>query len=569
MATLPRNAWLKSLSLLVLVSFVVFCFQYSPFSTERIVSWRPNALPFSYSSTPDGDCDPLDVSTFQRFLNETSQTGALADHVTYYRRRITTESTLATRPLLSFMNEPLLSPEISVVLKGAALADEEITSFPQPSCLPPLVLPITSSPVSGDTNLSPILFGIATLHKRLQDSIPHLQRYLTRPASPTDPTPTTNNAGLLVLLHNATDSELVSAALLLQEAGISGTVHHSNPNDTMGQRYFSLLPAMYEQSQLPTEPTRSWLAFLDDDTFFVRPHALIHDLHNAVPDPANTQALLGTRPEVLSYQTDHSLTGGDHIHTPNGGGGIFLTLPLASRLLENDREIHDACLIEDAKTYHGDHRLCWCIERHTEVRSGWLDGLHQLDMFGDPSGFYESGYDMLSVHHWKSWHWLNPTPLSLVGDVCGEDCVLQRWLFSSPSSSPQSSSPSSSSPKSKYRGADALSKEHAKQKQREDEAPIILTNGYSLAQYPLGIDFDPEIAEATFDEYLGIPVDELDFGIGKFREKVPKEKKLSWKMAHAETGFVDTVLGRRKEVRQWYVLRRGGVIEKIAELVWT
>ncbi|KAL8703753.1 MAG: hypothetical protein Q9225_008111, partial [Loekoesia sp. 1 TL-2023] len=89
--------------------------------------------------------------------------------------------------------------------------------------------------------------------------------------------------------------------------------------------------------------------------------------------------------------------------------------------------------------------------------------LHQMDIFGDLSGVYESGRLPLSLHHWKGGDY--PVDLmSLVSDICG-DCFLQRWQF----------------------GKDT-----------------VLTNGFSIARYPEGeyangLDFSK--AEMTWDSH--------------------------------------------------------------------
>lgn len=85
---------------------------------------------------------------------------------------------------------------------------------------------------------------------------------------------------------------------------------------------------------------------------------------------------------------------------------------------------------------------------------------------------------------------------------------------------------------------------------------FIISNGYSIAQYPQGIDFDPLQVEGTFN--YGAEVKDQEFGdvvfsyaFGQLRKSLNwTGRKLAWE-----------ILGSRKEgdgrVKQIYVKRRG------------
>jgi hypothetical protein len=77
----------------------------------------------------------------------------------------------------------------------------------------------------------------------------------------------------------------------------------------------------------------------------------------------------------------------------------------------------------------GDRLLYNCIHKKTDVSLTYLPRLNQEDEFGDPSGLYESGRKLLSMHHFKSWHHTEPAKIHTVADACSEDCILQRFQF--------------------------------------------------------------------------------------------------------------------------------------------
>ncbi|CAI4216079.1 unnamed protein product [Parascedosporium putredinis] len=166
--------------------------------------------------------------------------------------------------------------------------------------------------------------------------------------------------------------------------------------------------------------------------------------------------------------------------------------------------------------------LAECIQRHTKARLTHVDELHQQDMRGDVSGFFESGPNPISLHHWKSWYKHPVDKMALIADYCG-DCFLQRWRFG-------------------------------------DKA--VLTNGYSLVVYPDGtesIDFDK--TEDTWGNADGA----FDHSLGPFRDKVPDGSKFSHRLVNAE------VLPASKTVRQVYV-RKGNPwkneLDHVVEILW-
>jgi len=195
-----------------------------------------------------------------------------------------------------------------------------------------------------------------------------------------------------------------------------------------------------------------------------------------------------------------------------GGGGIFLTASVAKQIVELP------CLAKTEQGKYvldsdqGDRLLFNCLDQHTEITLTYLPLLHQLDQFGDPSGFYESGQQPLSLHHYKSWHHFLPGKMHLVADACGEDCVLQRWQF-----------------KDNY----------------------IISNGYSVAEYPKGIDFDPLLMEYTFENGRDKKGVDMSYVFGGMRKSLTQTgRKMSWEL-------LDSKKDGDGEVRQIYIKRRG------------
>jgi hypothetical protein len=204
-----------------------------------------------------------------------------------------------------------------------------------------------------------------------------------------------------------------------------------------------------------------------------------------------------------------------------GGGGIFLTAPVLQQVAEELpclEKQDNGNYVLDAN--QGDRLLFNCLHKYTEITLTYLPSLHQEDQFGDPSGFYESGQLPLSLHHFKSWHYVRPAQIHTVADACGEACVLQRFQFAD---------------------------------------DYIISNGYSVAHYPDGIDFDPLLMEGTFDDgnkekeppEFGEVVFVYSFGM--LRKSLNNTgKKKQWEL-----------LGSKKEgdgrVKQVYLKRRGDV----------
>ncbi|KAL9130142.1 MAG: hypothetical protein Q9175_007100, partial [Cornicularia normoerica] len=329
----------------------------------------------------------------------------------------------AQRPSVTNIDEPLF-PKVQVVDPGKDPILEH--------CMPPLSLEVSTFPKNESVDASNVLFGMSTLLNRLEDSVPFLERWLAH-----------TDANLVVIVVNSEEDrkpnmkKMTELQSHMRDLGIKTTlVEPLDENDDMALRYFSLVKLLYSKR----DKTTQWIGIVDDDTFFPSMHSLINMLGNY--DPRLQQYVGGISEEWWSV-VHYGLMA-------FGGAGLFLSLPMAAMI---DSE-YQACR-EQSGSSAGDMRIVECIHWHSQVKLTPIPALHQMDMGGDLSGVYESGWRPLSLHHWKAdwWddkrrdNWIPLDVMHLVADVCGE-CFLQRWQF---------------------------------------EGDTVLSNGYSIAEYPKGI----------------------------------------------------------------------------------
>lgn len=435
--------------------------------------------------------------------------------VRYARRDIIVKSSpQAQRASITKIDGPLFGD-----LQVVDPADSNQTGLVH--CMEPLTLDVPTfakSPVDA----SHLLFGAATSLDRLDASISFFQRWLAH-----------TNARLFVIVTGPDDTKpnpqrMSDLQSHMRDLGISVTlVEPLNRKDGHTERYFSLVKILYANRN---EKTR-WLGFVDDDTFVTSMTALVSALDK---QDWTQQRYLGVLSEEWWTVTIYGLIG-------MGGGGIFLSMPLAEIIDAN----HQDCKKNSYKTF-GDHKIYECIARHTDTRLTVLPGLYQIDIHGDRSGIFESGRQILTLHHWKEGYWdehgegpdgirhprwFPMNEMSLVTDVC-DRCYLQRWQF----------------------GTDTM-----------------LTNGYSISMYPKGELLKPH-NESRFDQTEHTWVDPMtvenstnkgwDHYVGPLRPALKLEdEKIPYRFL---TGV--SVDGG---VRQYYRhLGKNGDMDTLIELFW-
>ena len=437
--------------------------------------------------------------------------------VKYARRDIVVRSNLnVQRDLITRVDEPLYG-DLKLIEPGKEGND---TGFPH--CSEPLFLDVPAFS-NAPTDASHIIFGAATSLDRLEVSLPFFERWLAH-----------TNARLFVVV-TASDGKAPNPEHMdglqsrMRGVGLAATLMKPlSPKDGPLERYFSLVKVLYANRD---ESTR-WLGFIDDDTFVTSLSALV----SALDKHDHTQLrYLGALSEEWWTVVLYGLIG-------MGGAGIFLSVPLAAIVDAN----HDECK-ENSRMAFGDHKIYECIERYTKTSLTSLPGLHQIDIHGDRSGVFESGRQLLTLHHWKEGYWdekgqgadgirhsrwFPMDQMSLVADVC-DTCYLQRWQF----------------------GADT-----------------VLSNGYSVSTYPKGALNPTKKKPLRLDkmEYTWVTPVEVagsynkgwDHYLGPLRPKLKLEEE---KVPYRFLAAVKVDGG----VRQYYRhLGTDGDLDTVLELFW-
>jgi hypothetical protein len=396
------------------------------------------------------------------------------------------------------------------------------------TCMMPLEVLVPKSPYPSTVDASDLLFGISTTFERLND--PRVAPLKEWAHWLTDGHGNSNGAGLILRLIDASKSEVEATKQTMKDMGIDVKVYISDSSAEMAKRYLSLLPALYNDE---SRQYRKYLVMCDDDTFFPSMHALLERL--SAYDPQN-DLYIGTFSEDVNNVQRHG-------SQAFGGAGVFFSLSLAEKIAKLFNKCSTAKKIKEADSGwgpQGDILLRKCIYEHTEVRLSMLRDLHQLDIMGDPSGFYESGLAPLSLHHFKGgvWHEAKPLDGAQIIHACGEDCFLQRF-------------------------------------QTADD--FIISNGYSVAYYPKGIDFDVHQMERTF---RAAPDDfgwNLDFMLGPQRDSLLKTgRKVAWELKESmllRDGSVRQTYVRKSDDERWTEMDGGEMYKMfdkdgVVELIW-
>jgi hypothetical protein len=424
------------------------------------------------------------------FVKQVLKANRVGPEITYASRTIQYVPDARERESITVVDEVLLPnefAEISVASRNSLPAAK------------PLKLHVHQSPRPDQIDASSLLFGASTTFERFTGErtspVKEWKRWLT------DGHGHSNGAGLILALFNTSDTEIAHVTEELRGVGINATVVASDMTLDMPGRYVSLVSMLYNH---PSRDSRKFFSLIDDDTFFPCLSALMGKLSKYDPDKPY---YIGTFTERVDWML------GNRAPMAYGGGGIFITAPVARQITTLPCLARDETGEYVLNADQGDRLLYNCLRNYTEIRLTYMPLLHQLDQFGDSSGFYESGQQPLSLHHYKTWHQFRPEKMHVVSDACGEDCVLQRFQF---------------------------------------KDNFILSNGYSVAHYPKGIDFDPLIMEETMESAEGDMKDvALSYTFGGLRKNLAKTgRKLSWELLDA----------RREgdgQVRQIYIKRRG------------
>lgn len=363
-----------------------------------------------------------------------------------------------------------------------------------------------------DVDTSSLMLGVATNLDRVEPSLHAFSRWLAH----------TGSILIIVLVDQpdleaeaATINAIQSKAEALNMKIVLEPFADAKKYSSEGIRNFALANAFIKHRGATTQ----WFSVIDDDTFFV---SLPRMLQALKPYDPTKQWYIGALTEGLFRIAKEGFKAW-------GGAGFFISPPLMEALSQN----YERCI----KLDEGFGDLLWrdCILEVTSPTVGLteLRGLNQMDVWKDISGWYEAPHNpLLTVHHWKSWHF-HPIPIAhLVTDVTGPDTFMQRYRF-----------------------ADDL----------------VLTNGFSAVYYPRGLP-DLNLVELTMVEEVEKTTwpDKVQFehSLGKTRPALQiGTEKVSWK-------FADAVLSDGGDtVRQFYIKKAGKDgnptgIDNVIEVDW-
>lgn len=342
-------------------------------------------------------------------------------------------------------------------------------------------------------DMSDILFVVATKLDRLMDSLSEFSHWLGG-----------TNARLLAVVAETENNDLILDNVVRAYAAAGVHLVASKPYNAaedVNVLHFTMIRDAFPHLNSAT----SWMSIIDDDTFFPSLYSIRRVLNQ---HDART-------PMYLGAASEHDVARYIFGHMGFGGAGIFLSKPLIAMLVPKI----DECF-QVAATRQGDGMLKACIDHVGGPGLTELDGLHQMDIRDDPSGFFESGLQPLSLHHWKSWYNAPVVAMTQVTKFCG-DCFMHRWRIG-------------------------------------DNA--VFSNGYSLAVYANGTDnIDLGKIEATWP----CAGDAEYSSLGSFRTPLQSESKKSYMLIDSQA------LRGDNELRQVYINKKEGQLDDVLEMHWS
>ncbi|CAO1616508.1 unnamed protein product [Parajaminaea phylloscopi] len=261
------------------------------------------------------------------------------------------------------------------------------------SSLQPLELPTYPVPRT-DNQPHHIILGLASDAGRMLEMMPALSYSF-------------GHSNLHLVLNLPKDSRIPELRKTLRTHGIRATIILSPEEDYL--RRWVELPSLLLDFADPG--LTRWAMVADDDTFFLSLPKLFRMLDKY---DHTEERYIGALTDDWRQATSGMIG--------FGGAGVLLSLPLLEALQPHWPECKQ--LEKPA-----DYRLAHCIYTHTHTRLTLEWGLHQTDLWDDIRGMLESGRDIVTWHHWKSWNTgMDPILIARAGAACGSECLLQRFL---------------------------------------------------------------------------------------------------------------------------------------------
>ncbi|OKL59126.1 hypothetical protein UA08_05954 [Talaromyces atroroseus] len=461
---------------LIVILAVTAAFFFFSYNFRHRVQFIPSISSYDTGSTTKipstqltpaaGTCN-VDVGVIERY--------GLGGDVKYSRREIFVEITDQERtPITTDMELDLFDAEpMTLVSNGATTSN----------CSEPITVKVPPSLPFRDA--SHLDFAISTNMERLMDSMDAFSVWAGY-----------TNTRFLVFIEPGADqrkAQRKAKSLGLNIELFESTVDYEN-------RYSLLVKLLADNAR----PQTRWFCIMDDDTFFLSMPRLLQML-DKYDD---------TQPHYIGTVTESDSQLSMFGIFAYGGAGMFFSRPLMDEL----GRIWDEC---DAGTDHGDGKIAHCVYQYSHTKLEMENGLNQLDLMNDASGWFEAARSIpVSLHHWKSWFMADVVKMTAVREVCGTNCVLRQWRF-----------------------ADGW----------------VLTNGYSVIHHGASIsdEYGAFAMEKTWDDLNGSTDESFVRTLGPLRSK--EDDKISFRL--------EDVILEGGQVRQIYIRRvEGG--DQVLELVW-
>ncbi|KAK3390234.1 hypothetical protein B0H63DRAFT_519466 [Podospora didyma] len=366
-----------------------------------------------------------------QYLLSLVKTHGLTNEIPWFARRLRAKYTPSAEKTQSSLVEAkttLVAPRDFVRVRV-----HDATSFSASSERDVLALPMNGkkSSTPAEVDASALMFGVATSYSRLDYTghpIMHdWARWLTNGKGKS------NGAGLVVALQEATETEVATIAAALKKLGIDATVV-ATPAGAKESPYAQVVTQLLRsrfrklQQQKGDETSadekkgaeKKYFALVDDDVFFPSMSRLLEKL--AKFSPAKEHYI-----SMPSERADWVVESGKTI--TYGGGAVFHTPPMLDKVgqllcLQETRQ-------EGRRSW--DNLLFDCVMKHTNatvqvVPSLWNPATASPDEETDGAG-YGGGSQPLTLHHYRNWHRFEAGKGHLIASSCGDECFLQRFLF--------------------------------------------------------------------------------------------------------------------------------------------
>ena len=434
-----------------------------------------------------------DLDTFRRdsLFNITASSGAgchdVADHELLHRLGVRNLQSFVQREVVVMEspagNKPPRAQRVDLPLLDASLTPSNDTLDPN-RCFHPVPIRVQMPANRARLDASHIDFAVASTVGRLNSSLEAFAHWAAY-----------SNARILALAEpNKRSAEVEARAKAM---GVDLQITESR--DEYQLKYFSLLRHLANKAR----PETRWSSIIDDDTFFLSLPALVEAL--SAHDASRPIYLGGLSESVKQIHSFGVMA--------FGGAGIFFTRPLLDKL----DEVYESC---QSMGSHADRQISHCVYQETNTKLTPEYGLHQLDLKGDVSGFFEAARQPpLSVHHWKSWYQMDMAKLSAVAKICGDACLLSRIQFND---------------------------------------NWVLTNGFSVVHYSTNVNIGDNTMEKTWKKHGGSTTESYYHALAPLRPK--DKKKFSYRLHDAVV--------EKDRVRQWYIHRDWFKGDRVLEFIW-